>query len=162
MSDILCIYYTRTGKTRYAMQDIARALDAELVEIDDGQPRFGWRGYIRAGMEAMRKGTHPLQPYQTEKNLEDYQLVILGTPVWAGRCSSVIRALLKRRGLEMRRVGYILTRGSANRYEEIYDQMDKYTAKPHLMAESLRVGDVGYEFWRDKFIQEVRRYMDGQ
>ena len=162
MSDVLCIYYTRTGRTRYAMQDIAKALDAELVEITDGQDRSGWRGYIRSGMEAMRRATRPLQPFPTEKNLEEYKLVVVGTPIWAGRCSSVIRGLMKRRGLEMSRVGYILTRSGAKRFEEIYDQMDKYTAKPHLMGESLLVGDVGYEFWRDKFIQEARHYLDEQ
>ena len=29
MSDILCIYYSRTGNTRKAMGEIAAALDAE-------------------------------------------------------------------------------------------------------------------------------------
>ena len=36
MSDILCVYYSRTGKTEKAMTEIAQALDAELVKIEDG------------------------------------------------------------------------------------------------------------------------------
>ena len=35
MSDILCIYYSRTGNTKKAMEEIAAALDAELVELRD-------------------------------------------------------------------------------------------------------------------------------
>ena len=35
MSDILCIYYSRTGTTKKAMEEIASALDAELVELRD-------------------------------------------------------------------------------------------------------------------------------
>ena len=31
MNDVLCIYYSRTGKTKAAMEEIAGALDAELV-----------------------------------------------------------------------------------------------------------------------------------
>ena len=31
MSDVLCIYYSRTGSTRAAMEEIARELGAELV-----------------------------------------------------------------------------------------------------------------------------------
>ena len=31
MSDILCVYYSRTGRTEKAMKEIAQALDAELV-----------------------------------------------------------------------------------------------------------------------------------
>ena len=31
MKDILCIYYSRTGNTKKAMEEIAEALDAELL-----------------------------------------------------------------------------------------------------------------------------------
>ena len=160
MKDVLCIYYSRSGKTRQAMEDIAGALDAELVEITDGQDRSGWKGYLRSGMEAMRTSTRPLQSFETQRPLEEYRLVIVGTPVWAGRCSSVIRALLKRRGLELPETAYVLTRGCQRRYEEIYEQMDSYIAKPHALACSLRVDDVGYEFWRDKFLQDVKALLD--
>ena len=160
MSDVLCIYYSRTGKTRQAMAEVAEALDAELVKLTDGQDRRGFKGFMLSGMEAMRKSTRPLKPFVTEKDLEEYRLVIIGTPVWAGRCSSVVRALLKRRGLEMKRVAYLLTRDSDKRYEEVYDQMDQYVSKPRIAAGSVRVGDVGYAFWRDKFIQEVKAFLN--
>lgn len=32
MSDILCIYYSRTGNTKKAVEKIARELDAEVLE----------------------------------------------------------------------------------------------------------------------------------
>ena len=41
MSDILCIYYSRTGNTKKAMEEIASALDAELAELRDGVDRSG-------------------------------------------------------------------------------------------------------------------------
>ena len=91
MSDILCMYFSRTGNTRTAMQELAGELDAELVELTDGVDRSGVRGFFRSGMDAMRRTTAPLQHFETEKPLDAYRLVILGTPVWAGRCSSVIR-----------------------------------------------------------------------
>jgi flavodoxin len=160
MSDVLCLYYSRTGRTEEAMQEIAAALNAELVEITDDVDRSGLRGFLRAGREAMRSSTHPLEPYHTEKNLEDYRLVILGTPVWAGRCASPIRALLKRRGLEMARVAYVLTRSSDRKYSEVFQQMDMYTAEKHVLAVSLRPGNVGYNFWLDGFIQDVKRYLE--
>lgn len=161
MHDVLCIFYTRSGKTKEAMTEIAEALGADLVEIRDGVDRSGWGGYIRSGMEAMRRSTRPLRPIITPRPLEDYRLVIVGTPVWAGRCSAPVRGFLKRRGLELKRVAYLLTRGCERKYEEIYDQMDKYTTEKHVVAESLRVGSVGYNFWRDNFVQDVQRYLDG-
>ena len=80
MRDILCMYYSRTGATRQAMTEIAQALDAELVELTDGVDRQGARGYLRSGMDAMRRATLPLAPYETERPLSEYRLGILGTP----------------------------------------------------------------------------------
>ena len=162
MSDILCIYYSRTGHTRRAIKEIAEALDAEVTAITDDTDRSGWRGYIRCGMDAMKTSTKPLQPFRTEKPLEEYKLVIVGSPVWAGRCASPSRALLKRRGLERGSVAYVVTRSTAQRSEEVYDQMDMYTGSAHKLAVSLRPGSEGYEFWRNDFIQNVRRWLDEQ
>lgn len=159
MSDILCIYYSRTGATRRAIKEIAELLGAEVTAITDDTERDGWRGYLRCGMDAMKTSTRPLRPFQTEKPLEDYRLVIVGTPVWAGRCASPVRALLKRRGLEMKNVAYVVTRGAVQRSEEVYEQMDLYTAAPHCLAVSLRPGSEGYDFWRNDFVQNVRRHL---
>ena len=60
MSDILCIYYSRTGHTRRAMEEVADALGAEVTAITDDRDRNGWRGYIRCGMDAMKTSTRPL------------------------------------------------------------------------------------------------------
>ena len=88
MSDVLCIYYSRTGHTKKAMEEVAAALGAELLELSDGIDRSGALGAFRSGLDAMRKNCQPLRAFQTERALGDYQLVIVGTPVWAGRCSS--------------------------------------------------------------------------
>lgn len=159
MSNVLCLYYSRSGKTKKAMEEIARALDAELVELHDDVERSGWLGWLRCGMDSMRKTTQPLSAFETEKRLQDYQLVILGTPVWAGRCSSVMRTFLKAHGKKLERVAYVVTRGSDGRNEDVYDQMDRYTARPRLAAASLRSGSVGYTFWQEEFLRQAREIL---
>ena len=95
MSDILCVYYSRTGHTKQAMEEIAQALDAELAEISDGMDRSGALGVLRSGLDAMRRTTRPIKSFQPRRPLESYRLVIVGSPIWAGRCSSVVRGFLK-------------------------------------------------------------------
>ena len=112
MSDILCIYYSRTGNTKKAMEEIAAALDAELAELRDDADRSGWKGWLRCVLDAMRRSTRPVTPVETARPLGDYRLVILGTPVWAGRYSAVMRAFLKERGGEIQNAAYVLTRSS--------------------------------------------------
>ena len=160
MSDVLCIYYSRTGNTRKAMEEIAEALDAELVEITDGVDRSGTAGWLRSGMDAMRKFTEPLKPFETERPLKDYRLVVVGTPVWAGRCSSVIRSFLKKHGAKIGCAAYVVTRGSEKRDEAIYEQMDLYVPAGHSAAVSLRSGSVGYTFWQEEFLRQVREVLN--
>ena len=159
MHDILCIYYSRSGNTRAAAEEIAAALDAELAEITDAQDRSGLKGYFRSGLDAMRRTVQPIDPLQTERPLTDYRLVILASPVWAGRCASPVRALLQERGGELPRVGYVLTRAGSRKYEEIYGQMDRYLPAEHQLAVSLRPGSEGYDFWLGDFVQNVQRLL---
>ena len=159
MSDILCLYYSRTGKTKRAMEEIALALDAEIVGIQDEINRAGTMGFIMSGLDAVRKNTHRLKRFETDKPLNEYRLVILGTPVWAGRCSSVVRGFLKLYGQKLPAAAWLLTRGSEEKSEVVFEQMDYYTPCGHVAAVSLRPGSVGYSFWREEFLRQVKEYL---
>ena len=156
MSDILCVYYSRTGKTEQVMGEIARALDAELVKIEDGQDRSGWRGYLRSGLETMRATPCEIKPLQTERPLNEYRLVIIGTPVWAGRCSSPVRSFLIQYHGSLPQVSCVIVRSGAGRCQEVFDHMATFLKRMRMTEVSLRPGDVGYEFWRDKFVQDTK------
>ena len=160
MSDILCIYYSRTGNTKSTMTQIAEALGAELVEIRDGVERGGLKGWLRCGLDAMSRSVPPVSPFETEKPLSQYRLVILGTPVWAGRCSGVMRSFLKKYGKKLSAAAYVILRGSEDKNEEIYEQMDRYTPCGHKAAVSLRSGSVGYEFWREEFLRQAKEFLN--
>ena len=162
MSDILCIYYSRTGSTRAAMEEIAQALDAELVELRDGVNRSGARGWLRCGMDAMRRTCAPVEVPETKRPLDQYRLVIVGSPVWAGRCSSVVRSFLKQYGKQLPNAAYVLLRGSEDKNEEVYDQMDLYVPAGHQAAVSLRSGSVGYAFWQEEFLRQTREFLNAK
>lgn len=158
---VVCIYYSRTGKTKQAMEEIAEALDCECLAIRDKINRGGALGFLRCGFDAMHKRTRAVSRPQCARPLSDYRLVILGTPVWAGRCSSVIRGLLKRRGYEMQNVAYVITHTSEELYKDVYRQMDLYLLAPHVADVSLRPGSAGYYFWRDQFIKTCTDFLAG-
>lgn len=159
MNDVLCIYYSRTGNTRRAMEEIAADLGAEIAEITDGADRSGWKGWLRCGLDAVRKSTRPVALPETARPLGEYRLVILGTPVWAGRESAVMRGFLKEHGGRIRNAAYVLTRSSGSRYREVYRQMDLNVPAGHRAAVSLRSGDVGWDFWQGEFLRQVRAFL---
>ena len=158
-NNVLCVYYSRTGNTKKAMEEIAKALNAELVELSDGVDRSGWRGWLRSGLDAVRRSCRPVA-YKTQWPLSDYRLVVIGSPVWAGRCSSVVRGFLKQHGKEIRNASYVLTRGSENKSEEIFTQMDRYTPCGYRTAVSLQSGSVGYAFWEEEFLRQTKEFIE--
>ncbi|MCR5826660.1 MAG: hypothetical protein K6G54_08835 [Oscillospiraceae bacterium] len=158
--NIICICYSRTGKTRQVMKELSAALDCELVALRDTANRQGLLGTLRCGLDAMRKKTKPINHLVMRRRLSDYDLVILGTPVWAGRCSSVMRGFLKRRGYEMDDVAYVITHASEEPYRSVFEQMDRYLERPHVAEVSLCPGSAGYVFWRDQFLRTVAERME--
>ena len=152
----LCVYYSRTGATEKLMREIAQELKCEIVKLDDGVNRAGVRGWLRSGMQAMSRRVPPVKPVKTAFPLDVYDLVIIGTPVWAGRCSAPVRSFLIQHGEELRKTAYVITRSSDVRYEEVFDQMDMYVKSPRASAVTIRPNTVGATFWRDEFLTSVR------
>ena len=152
----LCVYYSRTGATEKLMREIAQELKCEIVKLDDGVNRAGVRGWLRSGMQAMAGRVPPVKPVKTAFPLDVYDLVIIGTPVWAGRCSAPVRSFLIQHGEELRKTAYVITRSSDVRYEEVFDQMDMYVKSPRASAVTIRPNTVGATFWRDEFLTSVR------
>lgn len=152
----LCLYYSRTGSTEKLIREIAQELGCEMFKLDDGVDRTGWRGWLRSGMQAMARRVPPVKPVKTAFPLDVYDLVIIGTPVWAGRCSAPVRSFLIQHGEELRKTAYVITRSSDVRYEEVFDQMDMYVKSPRASAVTIRPNTVGATFWRDEFLTSVR------
>jgi len=91
---ILVVVYSRTGNTLSVAKRIAGELQADLEVIEDKTDRKGILGFLRSGYEALRKKVPPIA--EPKHNPGDYELVIIGTPIWAGRMSSPVRAYLLR------------------------------------------------------------------
>lgn len=142
------------------MEEIAQELEAELVELRDDVDRSGVRGFLRCGLDAMRRTPQTLHPVETSRKLSEYRLVILGTPTWAGRCSSVMRSFLKRNGRQLRHTAYVVTRSTEEKPDHIFDQMDQYVPGSRVAEVSLRNGSVGYAFWREEFLRRVREFLE--
>lgn len=156
MANILCVYYSRTGRTEKLMREIAAEFDCEIVKLEDGVKRGGLSGWLVSGLHAVSRKVPPVKELTTKRPLKEYDLVIIGSPVWAGRCSAPIRSFLLQHGEELKRVAYLITRGSNVRYEEVFEQMDLYVRKPRLCAVTIQPDTIGSDFWKNEFLNSVR------
>jgi len=95
LKKILVAFYSRNGHTKRAAEIIAKTLNADIDEIKDKKSRKGIIGFLRAGYDATFGKTTEIN---FSKNPADYDVVILGSPVWNGRVTPAVRTyLLKNR-----------------------------------------------------------------
>ncbi|MEI3305741.1 MAG: hypothetical protein V8R40_06730 [Dysosmobacter sp.] len=82
--------------------------------------------------------------------------MIVGTPVWAGRCSSIVRAFFKEHGRELKNVAYVATRGSEGKFEERLPADGPLYQPPACGGGFPAVRLRGLRFWQEEFLRQVR------
>jgi flavodoxin len=103
----LVVYYSRTGTTERVAKDVAAALGADIEKLIDKKNRKGVWGFFGGGRDAMRKRKTELGPLQ--KDPAEYDLVVLGTPVWAWNMTPAIRTYLDTNKARLKSTAYIIT-----------------------------------------------------
>ncbi len=105
----LVVYYTRTGNARFVAETIAAEIGADVEEIIDLKKRSGALGWLSGGSDARRGKETEIAP--TKKSPADYDLIIVGTPVWAARPTPAITTYLKKNDLSGKKVALFFTQG---------------------------------------------------
>jgi menaquinone-dependent protoporphyrinogen IX oxidase len=90
----LVVYYSRKGHTAGLAGQIAKELGAETDVIVDKNKRGGPVGWLGAGRESMKDVPADIEEPRCDP--AGYELVVVGSPVWAGRISTPARAYLRR------------------------------------------------------------------
>lgn len=105
----LVVYYSLTGHTKGVAERIAGECNADIEKIKDVKTRTGAWAMFSSGGEALLKRPAVIQP--TEKDSLQYDVVILGTPVWAWTMSSPMRAYITQHSSSFNRVAFFCTEG---------------------------------------------------
>ena len=93
----LILYYSLSGHTRAAAEQLAAQTGATLCEIRTVKPMPTSRfSQIMYGGMLSSFGLCP-KLADEPPTAEDFDEIILGLPVWAGKCAAPVRTLLQRR-----------------------------------------------------------------
>ncbi len=141
----LVLYFSRSGNTRAVARRIADKLNAEIEELTDRTNRRGIFGYLRSGREAFLGLRANLNPIASR--LSDFDLVVIGTPVWNMSLSSPIRTFLLDHAAELPRVAFFCTLGGMGR-DRVLREMERLAGKAPLSTlvvteHELEGGDLG-------------------
>ena len=157
MADLrtLVVYYSRSGTTKRVAEAIAEALGADVEEVIDKKRRAGALGFVVAGKDAARKKLTEIEPPTRDPSL--YELVVVGTPVWAATVSCAIRTYLSQNKDRLPGVAFFLTTGGSG-IERTFEHMAELCGKDPLARLALKAKQVRADEWRDQvasFAQEL-------
>lgn len=108
---VLVVFYSRTGMTKKVAHAISKSLGSDLEELIDTKNRAGALGYLKSGQDATLKRLTKLQ--ETKLDPAKYDLVIIGTPVWAATMSTPVRTYLHHNRDKLKKVAFFCTMGGS-------------------------------------------------
>ena len=107
----LVVYYSRTGTTRQVAEAISTAIGCDFEELVDTRNRLGVFGYLRAALDARAGRLTTLKP--TKHDPTQYDLIIVGTPVWNMSLSPPVRTYLAAHKGRLKNVAFFCTYGGS-------------------------------------------------
>lgn len=135
----LVVCYSRTDTTWQVAHAIRKELGCDIERIVDTKPREGVVGYLRSGLDALFHRPTVLRPLTSE--LGNYDLVIVGTPIWNASVSAPVRAFLDANRDRMKEVAFFCTYGGRGSARALHQMEDICGQKP-IMTLALRTDEV--------------------
>ena len=138
-SRVLVVYYSRTGTTDTVARAIRHELGCEIEAIHDAKRRTGVLGYLRSGFDAALRRPAKLRAMSSDP--DDYDLLIVGTPVWNATISAPVRTYLFANRERIRHVAFFCThRGAGSR--RVLEEMQELCVQPPIATVALRADEV--------------------
>lgn len=122
---ILVAYYSKTGRTKKVAENLARNLNADIDEIIDLKDRSGIKGWFVGCRDGVKEY---LTEIKTNKDPGKYDLVIIGTPVWAWNLTPAIRTYVTKFKKEIKKMVVFVTAGSS-KPEKTVSNLEKIWGK---------------------------------
>ena len=121
---ILIAYYSKTGNTKKVAEKISKILNADIDDIIDKTNREGIKGWVLGGRDAMKEKETEIE---YKKDPSKYNVVIIGTPVWAFTLTPAVRTYLKD-NKKIKKVAFFCTNGGVP--GKTFSEMENLCKKP--------------------------------
>jgi len=156
VSKVLVAYFSATGNTAKVAQELAGLENADLFEIRPQQPytaedlNFNEKN-CRANREMADESCRPAMVGKVE-NMEQYDVVFVGSPIWWGREASIVDTFLDSHSFAGKKIIPFCTSGISG--------VDKASAHiKSIVGDGVSV-DAGKRLGADGSAEEVRTWTE--
>jgi len=156
----LVVFYSRTGTTKKVASTLSKILECDIEEIIDTKKRGGPIGFVIAAKDGARKSLTTIK--ELEKNPVYYDVVVIGTPIWAGAMSAGTRTYITQEKEHFKKVAFFCTMGSGGDVAT-FNNMGELCGKKPLGTLALTSKEVKQDQHRGKvedFIAGLRESLE--
>ena len=151
----LIVFYSRTGTTKKIAELLEKKTGADLEEVQDTTSRSGAKGYLLSGRDATMRRLTKLESCAYDP--ADYDLVIIGTPIWSWNLSTPIRTYLEENKTKIKQVAFFCTMGGSGG-ERAARELEKIIGKKaqsFLALKTLEVVKADYGNKLEEFVAQL-------
>jgi len=129
----IVIFYSLEGNTRLVAESMAKAIDADLLELKPKQEikSKGFMKYVWGGKTVMMKSKPDLFPI--DKNVDEYDAVFIGTPVWFWTYAPALNTFFAEYSLLNKKIGLFCCHGGGK--GRIFNKMKEALKNNQILGE---------------------------
>lgn len=122
----LVVYYSWGGNTEVTAKVLAKERGADLLKLEEYKERKKGIGFLTGCIQAIAGSKVKIKPINC--NVDEYDTIFIGTPVWAGLNTPAINTFIDTYNLKYKRVYLFITMGD-NKFDSplnaISERMEK-------------------------------------
>ncbi|MDA3838873.1 MAG: flavodoxin [Candidatus Delongbacteria bacterium] len=119
----LVIFYSLDGNTKFISENIAQEIGADILELKPLKEitRNNFMKMFSGGKQAILKSEPEIQPFDIDPL--SYDLIFIGTPVWAWTFAPALRTFFKYNKIENKNIGLFCCHGGGP--GKIFEKMEE-------------------------------------
>jgi flavodoxin len=152
----LIVYYSRSGNSRIVADTLKEHFSCNIESIQSTKNREGFLGVFTCVLDQLLNRDAILQPL--EKNPNNYNPVILVSPIWIGKLASPARTFLKQTRLDGKDIYLILTYNGRLTGDKEKAVAEEITAQGGILKGIYKV--ITKEKTEDEIKKEIRNQLE--
>jgi flavodoxin len=122
----IVVYYSWTGNTEIVAKELANQLKADIRSLKEQKVRKDAAGFMRAALGALTGAKSRL--LDTDYSLDNYDIVLLGTPIWAFHTTPALNTFVKNADFHNKTI-YLFSTTASGKIEKPYKPLAKRVRK---------------------------------
>lgn len=146
---ILVVFYSKTGNTRQVAESIGKSFNCDIEEIKEKKNRKGiFKTIIEIKDAVLGNQTNICN---TKKDPSEYDVVIIGTPVWASHAAPAIRTYVDKNKDKIKCPAFFNTHGMEKTKESsAFKDLEKVISKKPIALMEISKAEIKNEDYRKK------------